>query len=168
MRSAGRRAGAMPLDGCRWLSRSGSLPRPGHGLILVGLTTAKVLRISWCRRHGGRHRVEPRPHSSRALGRESACLGVSLCAAEMRLRAGVDRPVRAPHAGSVDRSLTMITCKLRLEGCSGPLHLRRPRVPASPRGSPSSPSSGSSRSGGEGPAEAALLSVRMAAAMLLA
>lgn len=27
----------MPLDGCRWLSRSGSLPRPGHGLILIEL-----------------------------------------------------------------------------------------------------------------------------------
>jgi hypothetical protein len=28
----------MSLDGCRWLSRSDSLPRPGHGLILVELT----------------------------------------------------------------------------------------------------------------------------------
>lgn len=25
----------MPLGGCHWLSRSGSLRRPGHGLILV-------------------------------------------------------------------------------------------------------------------------------------
>jgi hypothetical protein len=27
----------MSLDDCRWLSRSDSLPRPGHGLILVEL-----------------------------------------------------------------------------------------------------------------------------------
>lgn len=31
----------MPLDGCRWLSRSGCFPRPGHGLILVGPTTRR-------------------------------------------------------------------------------------------------------------------------------
>ena len=36
----------MSLDGCRWLSRSDSLPRPGHGLILVELTSLNAhLRV---------------------------------------------------------------------------------------------------------------------------
>lgn len=137
--SRGNATGRLSLVVAVWLLPT-AWPRPDLGRA----DHAKVLRVSWCRRHGGRNRVEPRPHSSRALGRESACLGVSLCAAEMRLRAGVDRPVRA-RRGSVDGSLTMITCKLRLEGCSGLLHLRRPRVLASPRDSPSSrPALGSS------------------------
>jgi hypothetical protein len=49
-----------------------------------------------------------------------------LCAAELRLRAGENRPVRTHHAASADGSLTMITCgrseraqRLRLIGAGG-------------------------------------------------
>jgi hypothetical protein len=45
----------MSVDGCRWLSRSDSLPRPGHGLILVELTSLNVLRIFWSSDELGRH-----------------------------------------------------------------------------------------------------------------
>jgi hypothetical protein len=45
------------------------------------------------------------------IGRASACRGVSLCAAELRLRAGMDQPVLARRAASADGSLMMITCE---------------------------------------------------------
>ena len=57
-----------------------------------------------------------------------ACLGVSLCTAELRLRAGVNRRVRTRRAASADGSLTMITRGrglkraegLRLTGAAAP------------------------------------------------
>jgi hypothetical protein len=44
MRATDPRAGTTTPGGCHWLSRSGSVPRPGHGLILIELMAAKVLR----------------------------------------------------------------------------------------------------------------------------
>jgi hypothetical protein len=52
--------------GCRWLSWSGSLARPSHGLFLVELITAKVLRAFWTRPHRGTW-VEPRPLRPEAI-----------------------------------------------------------------------------------------------------
>ena len=43
-----------------------------------------------------------------AVSRMSACLGVSLCVAELRLRAGVYRPVRTRRAAFADGPLMVI------------------------------------------------------------
>jgi hypothetical protein len=50
--------------------------------------------------------------------RASAYLGVPLCAAELRLRAGVDRPVRTGRVAFADGSLTMIMLSASLAGCA--------------------------------------------------
>ena len=42
-----------------------------------------------------------------------------MCAAELRLRTGTDRPVRARRVASADDSLTMITCGRGLETAEG-------------------------------------------------
>ncbi|MDT7596269.1 MAG: hypothetical protein QOJ06_1815 [Pseudonocardiales bacterium] len=44
----------MSLDDCRWLSRSDSLPRPGHGLILVELITCLAVGLEVIPRLGPR------------------------------------------------------------------------------------------------------------------
>lgn len=47
------------------------------------------------------------------------CRCVSLSVAELRLRAGVDRPVQTRRAAFADGSLTMIICGCSLERAEG-------------------------------------------------